>query len=143
MSDFLNEGGIDPNHRIVMDYLRNNLNDPDGLEVIAWTQSEKYKTGNIALNLKYRAKNPLGTKTIHYDRFWIRNGKVIESFEERFLHVTPDQDTSDGRIWLLGAFPIQEKERQLQGKSAKTKGSGDLRTDPEAYDRASKEFWGK
>jgi len=137
VTDFIDEGRFDRNHEIVMNYLRNNLNDPEELEVVGWTETEKYKTGNMALNLKYRAKNPLGTKTLHYDRFWIRNGKVITTFPEEMLHL----DFGDPH-WL-GSISVKMKEEELQGKSTKSKGSGDPRTDPEAFDRASKEFWGK
>jgi DNA-directed RNA polymerase subunit RPC12/RpoP len=113
VSDFLSEG-LDFNHQIVMDYLRNNLNDPEGLEVVGWTEVEKYKTGNIALNLKYRAKNPLGTKTLHYDRFWIRNGKVITTFPEELLHWEIGDPVSD---WHASES-AKMKEEELRGEKS-------------------------
>ena len=44
----------------VVEWLKNNLKDPDSLEFIEWSPVEKTVTGDFRVRVKYRAKNSFG-----------------------------------------------------------------------------------
>src|SRR5439155_9866995 len=104
---------------IVMSYIRNNANDPDAMEVVAWGVPKQHKTGNISIDLKYRISNPMLGKILHLRRFWIKDREVIETYPLEEDLGPMNNFARNGREWELS-------EGSKQGSST--------------YDRAMKEF---
>ncbi len=105
---------------IVMSYIRNNANDPDAMEVVAWGVPKQHKTGNISIDLKYRISNPMLGKILHLRRFWIKDREVIETYPLEEDLGPMNNFARNGREWELS-------EGSKPGSST--------------YDRAMKEFW--
>ncbi len=104
-----------PNFRgIIIEYLRDNLNDPEGMEIIEWSEPERYKSGNGAINLKFRAKTPLGGKRVDIWRFWLQGGKVIDAFPLEDLHLNYEMD---GELAVVRKWKRQAREKELRGEA--------------------------